>query len=288
MRWQPWQTLLRRAAAAQGFLDPLTLLGQLRQFAQPGEVEHPVELLRAGAVMHARGLLNARVIQHNLDWHWPWWVRRQYDPRDAAFTSRGFSLTHINGSWRSWSAIGLPDVDANPVVDPAGLLTPHWDGWSLDVWAVGDDGAWLVPATVETRAQRLDMQPGCAVVTRSHLDATLVLETRAECVWLDDAPCWTLDCALETRAGAWLVAALRPFNPEGVSFVSRVALVGDSWQVNGDTAVRFSATPSRHAVSCYGDGDVAARWDDARAWRREVTCAQGMASAAAGVRVAAG
>ncbi|MGE3847097.1 MAG: hypothetical protein AB7I01_09450, partial [Gammaproteobacteria bacterium] len=42
------------------------------------------------------------------------------------------------------------------------------------------------------------------------------------------------------------------------------------------------------AVSCYGDGDVAARWDDARAWRREVTCAQGMASAAAGVRVAAG
>jgi len=31
-------------------------------------VAEPIELLRAGVVFHARGLINARVIQHNLDW----------------------------------------------------------------------------------------------------------------------------------------------------------------------------------------------------------------------------
>src|SRR5699024_2256982 len=72
--WLPWKFLLRRAARAHGFLDPVALLGRLQRFAQPSEVHEPVELLRAGVVFHARGLINARVIQHNLDWIWPYWV----------------------------------------------------------------------------------------------------------------------------------------------------------------------------------------------------------------------
>ena len=48
-------------------LDPVTLLARLRGFAQPSEVAEPVELLRAGMIFHARGLVNAKAIQHNLD-----------------------------------------------------------------------------------------------------------------------------------------------------------------------------------------------------------------------------
>jgi chemotaxis methyl-accepting protein methylase len=38
-------------------------------------------------VFHARGLVNAKAIQHNLDWVWPYWVERQFNPasRDARF-----------------------------------------------------------------------------------------------------------------------------------------------------------------------------------------------------------
>jgi hypothetical protein len=56
-------------------------------------VAQPIELLRAGVAFHARGLVNNRVIQHNLDWVWPYWVERQFDPRDDAFVPRGFSIT---------------------------------------------------------------------------------------------------------------------------------------------------------------------------------------------------
>src|SRR3989338_3995774 len=110
--WLPWQFVVRRVARAHGFLDPIALLARLHRFAQPSEVLAPTELLRMGAVLHARGLMNSQTIQHNLDWVWPYWIVRQYDPHDPAFVPRAFSLTHINLTHRNWTAIGLPDVDA--------------------------------------------------------------------------------------------------------------------------------------------------------------------------------
>ena len=68
LKWFPWRFIVRRIARAHGFLDPIALLARLRRFAQPSEVHEPIELLRAGVVLHARGLLNNRILQHNLDW----------------------------------------------------------------------------------------------------------------------------------------------------------------------------------------------------------------------------
>jgi hypothetical protein len=94
LKWLPWRFVIRRVARAQGFLDPIALQARLQQFTQPSEVAEPIELLRAGAVFHARGLINSRVIQHNLDWVWPYWAERQFDPEDDAFVPRAFSITH--------------------------------------------------------------------------------------------------------------------------------------------------------------------------------------------------
>jgi hypothetical protein len=124
LRWMPWKMLVRYAARKYGCLDPINLLSQLQRFIQPSEVNEPVELLRAGALMHARGLINKRVIQHNLDWVWPYWIERQFDPMDVLFIPRAFSITHINLSHRNWTAVGLPDFPDLPIVDPCGLVTP--------------------------------------------------------------------------------------------------------------------------------------------------------------------
>jgi len=140
LNWLPWRYVLRRAAKAHGFLDPLALMARLQRFAQPSEVAEPIELLRAGVVFHARGLINSRVVQHNLDWVWPYWIERQFDPKDEAFVPRGFSITHINLTHRNWTAVGLPDVGEFPIVDPRGLLTPWLDKWSLDGWVISGDG----------------------------------------------------------------------------------------------------------------------------------------------------
>ncbi|MBM9514034.1 hypothetical protein [Desulfogranum marinum] len=121
-RFFPWKFLLNRAARKYGFLDPVTFLARLRSFVQPSEVQEPIELLRAGMVFHARGLLNTKAIQHNLDWVWPYWTVRQFNPSDPSFIPRAFSFSHVNLTPRNWTAVGLPDIALYPIVDPRGLV----------------------------------------------------------------------------------------------------------------------------------------------------------------------
>jgi hypothetical protein len=147
-------------------VDPVKLLSRLERFAQPLEVKEPLEILRAGMVFHARGLLNTGAIQHNRDWVWPFWVERQFDPKNEAFIPRAFSLTHVNLTNRNWTAVGIPDFNELPIVDPRGLLTPFWDGWSLDAWMVSENGRSLIPSRLDDADQHLDFTEGLAVVSR--------------------------------------------------------------------------------------------------------------------------
>lgn len=256
LRWLPWKWLLRRAAHSHGFLDPLALMARLRRFGQPSEVAEPIELLRAGMVFHARGLINTRVIQHNLDWVWPYWIEQQFDPHSEAFLPRAFSITHVNLTHRNWTAVGRPDCSELPIVDPRGLVTPWYDGWSLDGWVLPDDGEALYPSRTPDTRQWLEVDDGVAVVTRSERDG-IVLTQRAEVSAGDRGPELVLDYRAAAPRPAMLAVALRPYNPEGISFVHRLRRRGDTWEVDGRTAVRFDDSPEAHYASDYEHGDVA-------------------------------
>jgi len=252
-----WNFLISRFAQKHGFLDPIVILDQLRRFTQPSEVAEPIELLRAGMHMHARGLINSRVIQHNLDWVWPYWVERQFDPYDVAFIPRAFSITHINLTHRNWTAIGLPDETQLPIVAPRGLLTPFFDAWSLDTWIVPDDGPALLPSREPGAAQQLVMGDTLAVVTETKAHGC-TLFNRAEVQKEDGiAHCRMTVNGLSERDG-WLVVALRPYNPEGVNFLYDIALSGDRqrWLIDKRHEVMFSDPLDRHHVSDYRHGDV--------------------------------
>ena len=156
LKWLPWRFLIKSFARGRGFLDPLALLSALRRFSPPSEVGEPIELLRAGVLFHARGLINTKAIQHNLDWIWPYWVERQFNPHDQSFMPRAFSITHVNLTHRNWTAMGLPACDAYALVDPRGLVTCHYDGWSLDFW-IFRGGAALLPSRTLNADQRLEL-----------------------------------------------------------------------------------------------------------------------------------
>ncbi|MEJ1974358.1 MAG: hypothetical protein WDM96_18435 [Lacunisphaera sp.] len=153
---KPVRFLVTRLARAYGFTDPIAILGRLRGFAQKSEVGEPIELLRAGMLFHARGLMNTKAIQHNLDWVWPYWVGRQFNPDDVSFIPRAFSFSHINLTHRNWTAVGRPDIPFYPIIDPRGLVTPLFDGWSLDFWFLPKDGgAPLFPSQLGEFQQQL-------------------------------------------------------------------------------------------------------------------------------------
>ncbi|MDH4230345.1 MAG: hypothetical protein OEW11_11495 [Nitrospirota bacterium] len=285
LRWLPVRWLIRRAARSQGFLDPVLLLARLRRFTQPSEVGEPIELLRAGVVMHARGLVNARVLQHNLDWVWPWWVERQFDPADDAFVPRAFSLTHINLTHRNWTAVGLPDLDDLPIVDPRGLLTPFYDSWSLDCWLLADDGTHLLPSRALQASQWQELDAGLAIETETRAPGAL-LRTRVRVEVDAGRPVCRLLARGELDAGGWLAISLRPCNPEGVSFVHRARLSPErtAWQLEEHRTVGFSEPVARHHVSPYTQGDVFIHLDDAGD-ETHGECPVGMLTAAALFRV---
>jgi hypothetical protein len=267
-KWLPWKYMVRRAARAQGFLDPILVMSRLAQFAQPSEVGEPIELLRAGLVFHARGLMNTRAIQNNLDWIWPYWVERQFNPHDISFIPRAFSISHVNLSHRNWTAVGLPDCPSLPIIDPSGLVTPFYDGWSVDAWIVPMAGAPLIPSKSKDISQSWQLDPdGVAVETSLGGPLPIGVESGVSGLGLQSR----VDVIKEGKAGtcririrghadgaAWLVISLRPYNPEGVSFINDIKLdpAKTHWNVDGFPAVAFSEPVERHFSSEYHVGDV--------------------------------
>jgi hypothetical protein len=290
MRWFPWRLLVSRAARAGGLVDPVKVLARLESFARPLEGKVPLELIRAGLVFHARGLLNTGAIQHNLDWIWPYWVERQYDPADDAFIPRAFSLTHVNLTHRNWTAIGVPDHDSLPIVDPRGLVTPFWAGWSLDAWIVTRDGRRLIPSKALETSQHLELEGGIAVVTRTRSACgCMMLLSRASVEERDGSSECVLSLQGKSHSQALLVVSLRPYNPDGVSFVEDVhrERPGCGWRVARRHVVLFEPHPETQVFSDYHAGDVYTRLNESDD-REGVRCKVGMATAAATFGIAGG
>lgn len=278
----PWQFFLRRLARAEGFLDPILVLSNLKRFAQPSELTVPKELLRAGAVMQARGLINSQAIQHNMDWVWPCWVERQFNPKSDSFIPRAFNLTHINLTHRNWTALGVPDFKEFVIVDPCGLITPFYDGWSLDHWIVEEDGNCLVPSKLTSVQQDWILEGNTRIVTTVSKEDMVL--TEAVEVYQESQ---MMICRIQLTASGlregWLVSSLRPYNPEGISFIDKIELLEDrhGFKVNSDYIIHFDSEPDKVIFSHYWKGDVFNRLHLSEAASADVECGVGMATAAA-------
>ena len=278
--WLPWKFLVKRAARAYGIIDPIQFLARFRQFAQPSEVQEPIELLRAGIVFHARGLIN-KAIQHNLDWVWPYWVEKQYDPADISFVPRAFSISHINLTHRNWTAVGHPDLALYPVVDPRGLVTPLHDGWSIDFWLMTRDNALLYPSKHQDTVQNWLLEPGPAVKTTSSWNGIL-LQSVVSLEIENSLPFADIKVSAAGAEGGWLVVALRPYNPEGIQFIDDIRYQDNppSWLVNSNNQINFSRRPGKILFSNYQEGDVIHQLGRSKD-NHHSTCRAGMATSAA-------
>ena len=200
------------------------MFARISAIGQPAQTHAPLGLLRAGAVLHARGFMNNNVIQHNLDWVWPFWVERQFDPTHPSFIPRAFSMTHINITQRNWTAVGFPGCAETPVVDARGLVMPFFDSWSLEGWFVPDNGDALLPSRTGETTQRLELSPNLRVITQTLLEGSR-LESTSEVLAGDDGPILRVTLRIEAARPGWLAACVRPYNAEGVSFINELSLL---------------------------------------------------------------
>ncbi len=272
---------VRHIARVEGFLDPILVLANLRRFAQPSELMAPKELLRAGAIMQARGLINSQAIQHNMDWIWPYWVERQFDPDDESFMPRAFNLTHLNLTHRNWTAVGVPDFTDLSIVDPRGLVTPFFDGWSIDAWMMNEKGFHLIPSQLVSVQQEWSLHENPQIITTAE-EKDMRLGSCVEAYEQSGIVICQIKLTALSRSGGWLIASLRPCNPEGISFLHKISLLENhlGWKVDGHSFVHFDSKPERTNFSHYWKGDVFGQLP-LSSEAEEVECRVGMATAAA-------
>ncbi len=281
-KWLPWRYMLSRLARSKGFLDPLEVLTQFNRFSKPSDLVAPMELLRAGAVLFARGMMNRQAIQHNLDWVWPYWVVRQFAPSSESFIPRAFTIAHMNLTQRNWTGVGLPDADEIPIIDPRGLVMPFFDSWSIDAWVIDENRNTLLPSHAPDAEQGWVETNNLVVRTATRLHGLFLESTcRVDCA--TGVP----ECVIALRArsnlAGRLIVSLRPYNPEGISFIHSIKPSGSeqAWHVNDKHVVILDQEPRTVYLADYRYGDVYHMlFAAAMPSVNSVTCDVGMASGA--------
>jgi hypothetical protein len=254
----------------------LPLLRALRAQGRPAAVPLPPELVPGLARMGAQGLLNGAVLPLLQGWELPYGLRRQLDPADPGYQMPGHGLALVNTSYRNWTTVGLPGVAPEAIVDPCGLVTPWRDGWSLDCWVQPAGGPLLVPAAQPASARRQRLQDRLPVVVSAFEAAALRLSTEVWAFqWRDLAGAaggsppggrvaWlamqavVFNSSEEPLRGRFYFA-VRPFNPEGLAPITRLAYIDQAFVVNGALGVVCLPAPSAWDMATGAAGDLARR-----------------------------
>ncbi len=241
--------------------DILEHLSTFQRLGEHFEVEAPQEMLPVGARTIARALRSRAAPQIRPDWLWPYWLRRQLDPEDEAFVPRGHLAVMTNLTNRNWTSIGNLWSPWEAIVDPTGLVTPWFDGWSLDWW-VEVEGRWRHPSHDEVSQTLYDRDKPIVQTRLSTAGAGDVIQRAYAQVATGPPEGWRelVTVEVENRTGAPIrvAFALRPYNPEGLAVLSEIAVRGAQVTVNGNAlALLLPDDPEAVVLSTFADGDAA-------------------------------
>jgi hypothetical protein len=271
---------LRRAMGRLRITDDIVRhLSTFQRLGETVEVELPSELLPVGARTVFRAVRTRAASQLGTDWVWPYWLDRQIDPHSPAFVPRGHLPVATNVTARNWTALGTLGSTLKGIVDPRGLVTPWFDGWSLDWW-IGAEDRWYVPSREPTVRQQL-------------VDDTPVVETSMRVPGGDavhrvyavpgEDPLLVVEITNRSAVPFAVALAVRPYNPEGLAVVERVSLLDRTVAVDGRPALVLPRKPQRMAASTFHLGDSAAVVMSGKAGESlptKLRCEAGLAQAA--------
>ena len=259
--------------------DIVRHLSTFQRLGETVEVELPGELLPVGARTVFRAVRTRAAAQLGSGWVWPSWLERQLDPTSPAFVPRGHLPVLTNVTQRNWTMVGTVGSTREAIVDPCGLVTPWFDGWSLDWW-VGAEDRWHFPSRDAGVRQRLvDSTP--VVETAARVPGGDVVHRAYAVPGAEDLV--VVEIENRTPTPVAIAVAIRPYNPEGLAIVERIDVHDRTVSVDGRPALFLPKPPPRVAASTFHAGDCAAtvvRGEAGTVFPHPLRCDVGLAQAA--------
>ncbi len=239
--------------------DIVNHLTTFQRLGETLEVEPPGEMLPTGARTLFRAIRSRAAAQIKPDWLWPYWVERQLDPRSPDFIPRGHLPFLTNVTHRNWTMVGNLGSAWEAIVDPRGLVTPWFDGWSLDWW-IGAEDRWHLPSRESAVRQSLfGSSSGAGSVPVVETVMRIPGGDAVQRVYAVVADEELVVVEIENRSAVPVAVAfaLRPYNPEGLAVVERIAMEGTTVLADGRPAILLPRAPSAVAASIFVSGDCA-------------------------------
>lgn len=242
----------------------------------------PTELIPLNSIQLSRGLLNFTILQSLSNWVLPYWAEKQYDPQSPSFIPRSHLGLSINVTHRNWTAVGSPDCSVEPIVDPAGMVTPFINSWSIDTWLKVDGEIFFPSRAAEISQKLVDNLP--VVETKFNFkDIELALTTFTENKILIHQV--EISNSSNHKTECEVILAVRPFNPEGIAIIENTGYdeKENSIIINKDKRFFLSQRPDYIYCSSLQEGDSAALLSKNREYGKQYSsfCKSGLSTMSA-------
>lgn len=234
----------------------------LKNIGNKSEVAFPSELLPMFIKSALRAPLTQQAFQLMLSSSvLPFWAERQYRPASNGFIPR-MSWLSFNLTYRCWTALGYSGHPDEAVVDPAGLLSPLRDYWSVDAW-LEINGELVIPSKRDDFKQTY-VAPNALVTTVKTSDWTFELEHFCDSAFVPSVfGRATIKNLSAKNLKGRLIASIRPYNMEGIAPLFKLEFDKNSNVFIADNtpicALLFK--PDKVVLSTLKDGDVINRLD---------------------------
>jgi len=235
----------------------------MRKIGFPSGEGIPRVLVSFNLINIFRGFFTRFIVSSNLDWIWPFWIRRQFYADNPDFVARGFQPSSINITYRNWTGIGNLNSKLESVVDPRGLLSPWIEKWSVDVWLILGDQV-ISASQLKPEEVQQSLHQNLPIVKTEFSKNGIGLSH--QCLAYPQCNNKKKDDFISQKitvknTSAYvqnikLAVSFRPYNTEGMTLSYRMNMDGD-WVVIDDKAAAYLIQkPHKFYVSNLRNGDV--------------------------------
>lgn len=211
-------------------------------FAGAGRVTIDYEKYQSSRDVYLAGLNNYTLFQKFSNFRWPAWINAATDPSRGATSFVPCML--VNCTMRDSLYFTNFLSDDGLLVDPAGMMSPSYDHWSVETWIT--EGASLFrPAAGWDRVKQERDTENAVIHSTWENDVCRLRQTLYGARATADEAVIETECSLKDRKNASVLFVIRPYDQHSLGGLESVEYLKDLQcvEINGRKSLCFSARP---------------------------------------------